>query len=83
MAGLIASESVLLALLGGLVGALLTFPVVNAFGASMGTLFPVFQVAPMTTAVQLGLAVMVGVAAALVPAWRSSRVSIVEGLRAI
>lgn len=83
VASLIASESVLLALLGGLVGALLTFPVANAFGSLMGTLFPVFQVAPMTTAVQLGLAVMVGVAAALVPAWRSSRVSIVEGLRAI
>lgn len=83
VAGLITAESVLLALIGGLVGALLTFPVANAFGASMGTLFPVFQVAPLTTAVQLGLATVVGVVAALVPAWRSSRVSIVEGLRAI
>ena len=83
VAGLIAAESVLLALIGGLVGALLTFPVANAFGASMGTLFPVFQVAPLTTAVQLGLATVVGVVAALLPAWRSSRVSIVEGLRAI
>ena len=83
VAGLIAAESVLLALIGGLVGALLTFPVANAFGASMGTLFPVFQVAPLTTVVQLCLALVVGVVAALLPAWRSSRVSIVEGLRAI
>jgi len=83
VAGLITAESLLLALIGGVVGAALTFPVANVFGGAMGTLFPVFQVAPMTSALQLILAVGVGLAAAAIPAWRSSRVSITEGLRAV
>ena len=83
VAGLITAESMLLAVIGGVVGALLTFPVAEAFGGAMGTLFPVFQVAPSTSALQLGLALGVGLAAAAIPAWRSSRVSITEGLRAV
>ena len=83
VAGLITAESMLLAVIGGVVGALLTFPAAEAFGGAMGTLFPVFQVAPSTSALQLGLALGVGLAAAAIPAWRSSRVSITEGLRAV
>lgn len=80
---LIAGESLLLALMGGLAGALLTFPAAHAFGGAMGTLFPVFQVAGQTTLIQLLLAFAVGLVAAAVPAWRSSRIRIVQGLRAI
>ena len=32
---------------------------------------------------QIGAALVVGVVAALVPAWRAARVTIVDGLRAI
>lgn len=83
VATLITGESLLLAVFGGLAGMLLTFPVAEAFGASMGTIFPVFEVAAQTSFMQLVLALVVGLCAAAVPAWRASRIRIVEGLRAI
>jgi putative ABC transport system permease protein len=83
VAGLITAESLMLAVFGGLAGALITFPVARAFGDAMGTIFPVFEVAPQTTWMQLILALVVGLVAAAIPAWRVSRIRIVEGLRAI
>jgi putative ABC transport system permease protein len=83
VAGLITGESLLLAVIGGAAGILLTFPVSAAFGASLGTLFPVFEVAERTSLIQMVLAVAVGLLAAAIPAWRSSQIRIVEGLRAV
>ena len=83
VAGLIVGESVMLALLGGLIGAAATFPAASAFVQSVGTLFPVFEVSRQTTLIQLLLALLVGLVAAAIPAVRSARVRIVEGLRAI
>ena len=49
----------------------------------MGTLFPVFVVSRRRRSLlQLGAALLVGVVAALMPAWRAARVRIVDGLRA-
>ena len=49
----------------------------------MGTLFPVFFVSRRDgRCMQLGAALVVGVVAAAVPAWRAARVRIVDGLRA-
>jgi len=83
VAGLITGESLLLAAIGGILGATLTFPAAAAFSGSVGTLFPVFEVSRDTTAAQLVLAVLVGLIAAIIPATRSARIRIVEGLRAI
>ena len=83
VAGLITGESLLLAVIGGVTGALLTFPAAAAFVGSIGTLFPVFEVSRDTTLAQIGLAVLVGLIAAVVPAVRSARIRIVEGLRAV
>ncbi len=83
VAGLITGESLLLAVIGGVTGALLTFPAAAAFVGSIGTLFPVFEVSRDTTLAQIGLAVLVGLIAAAVPAVRSARIRIVEGLRAV
>ena len=83
VAGIITGESLVLALLGGFAGVLLTFPVAQAFSGSVGTLFPVFEVARSTTVMQMVLVFVVGLAAAAVPAWRYSQIRIVEGLRAI
>jgi putative ABC transport system permease protein len=49
----------------------------------MGTLFPVFNVSPETIWMQVAAAIVVGCAAAIVPAVRAGRVRIAEGLRAI
>jgi len=83
VAGLVTGESLLLAVIGGFLGAALTFPAAAVFSGSVGTLFPVFEVSRDTTAAQLVLAVLVGLIAAIIPATRSARIRIVEGLRAI
>jgi putative ABC transport system permease protein len=80
---LIFGESVLIALVGGAAGCLLTFPVARAFVSQMGTLFPVFNVSHETVLMQFGAAAVVGIVAALVPSVRASRVRIVDGLRAM
>ena len=76
-------ESVAIAVIGAALGIAATFPVSAAFGAKMGTLFPVFEVSGETVALQIGCALVVGVAAALLPGRRAARMKIVEGLRAI
>lgn len=83
LGGLIYGESLAIALSGAALGVALTFPVADWFGAKMGTLFPVFEVSSETVWLQLLSAVVVGIAAAWLPARRAARVRIVEGLRAI
>jgi putative ABC transport system permease protein len=83
LGGLIYGESLAIAFAGAGLGVLLTFPVADWFGAKMGTLFPVFEVSTETVWLQFACALVVGVAAAVVPAWRAARVRIVEGLRAV
>ncbi len=80
--GLIFSESLLIASLGGLLGMLATLPVVAAFGSVIAKLFPVFQVSLRTVLMQGAAMLVVGIVAALVPSVRASRVHIAEGLRA-
>jgi len=83
VARLVFGESVAIAIIGAALGIAATFPVSAAFGAKMGTLFPVFEVSGATVALQIGCALVVGVAAALLPGRRAARVKIVDGLRAI
>jgi putative ABC transport system permease protein len=83
VAGLIVAESLAIALFGGVLGVLVTFPLARAFVGLVGTLFPVFNVSAQTVGLQLGAALVVGLVAAAVPAWRAARVRIVDGLRAV
>ncbi len=78
---LLLGESLLLALVGGALGVLVTLPLAAAFKQLVGTLFPVFNVSPTTMALQMGAALGVGVVAAAWPAWKMSRIDIVAGLR--
>ena len=80
---LIFAESLLIALTGGILGVLLTFPMARAFTEKMGTLFPIFFVSEQTVAMQLVAAALIGAVAAWWPAWRAASVRIVDGLRAI
>jgi putative ABC transport system permease protein len=80
---LIFGESVGIALAGGITGIALTFPIAHAFAGAMGTLFPIFFVSDETVAMQLGAALLVGVVAAALPAWRTAQLRIVDGLRSI
>ena len=78
---LLFGESLAIALIGGGVGLLLTLPIAAAFARAVGTLFPVFIVSPLTMALQLLASIVVGAIAAAWPAWKMSRISIVNGLR--
>jgi putative ABC transport system permease protein len=80
---LIFGESMVIALAGGIIGCLLTWPVAKAFVSSVGTLFPVFNVSTETVLLQLAAALLVGIVAAIVPSVRASRVRIIDGLRAV
>jgi putative ABC transport system permease protein len=83
LAQLIFGESLLLALAGALLGIALLYPVAAAFAAQLGTLFPVFEVAPATTLLQLLSALAVGAVAAVAPTLRAAHINIVEGLRSV
>ena len=78
---LIFGESLCLTLLGGLLGIALSFPVITTFKGLIGTIFPVFRLSQETLWWQLGAVVFVGVLAAILPAIRSARIRIVDGLR--
>ena len=80
---LIYGESLLIAMLGGVLGILATLPLVATFGAVMVKLFPVFRISGQTLAMQVGAVLVMGVVAAIVPGLRASRVRIAQGLRAI
>ena len=79
--GLLYGESLLIAGLGGVLGVVATLPLSAAFAQATGTLFPVFQLSSLTMGLQLLAAAIVGIVAAAWPAWRMSRIDIVDGLR--
>jgi putative ABC transport system permease protein len=83
LASLIVGESLLLSLAGSAIGIALLYPSAAAFASRTGTLFPVFEVSPLTMALQLACAFAVGIVAAIAPALRAMRVNIVEGLRSV
>jgi putative ABC transport system permease protein len=80
---LIFAESLGIALFGGLLGVALTFPAANTFAKTVGSILPAFKVSTDTIVLQVAAALVIGVVAAAIPAWRAARVRIVEGLRAI
>lgn len=80
---LVYGESIAIALIGGLLGIALTFPLAEAFGQELSNLFPVFYVQTSTLITQFVAVLIVGLVAAVVPAQRGARINIVEGLRSI
>ena len=78
---LISGESVAIAMLGGIAGAALSFPGGRIFQAQLESFLPVFEIAPATLALIVGVSFLLGLLAALPPAMRVSRTGIAEGLR--
>lgn len=79
-------ESLALALLGGAVGVALAYPFIN-YGVSpfieqnMATYFPRFRIEALSVLASLGLAALIGVGAATLPALRASRLRVVDAMR--
>jgi putative ABC transport system permease protein len=83
LAGLIIGESLTLALVGGVLGLVLTFPAVHLFPPSVRQYFGVFQVTPLTLTLGIGVALGVGLLAGVIPAWQAARVQIAQALRKV
>jgi len=81
IAGLIFGESLLISMTGCVLGAALTYPAAAVFADALSQYFPIFNVEPRTILLDIGAALLVGVVAAVFPAWRAVRIRIAEGLR--
>jgi putative ABC transport system permease protein len=80
LATMILGESLLIAVLGGAGGVLLTFPAAKAFLNYLGDYFPVFSVTDQTVLFQGLASLAVGGAAAILPTWRAVRLPIIQAL---
>jgi putative ABC transport system permease protein len=78
---MVLGESVLIALLGGLVGIAVTYGLTHAAAAGMGPWGAGLKMRWEAVVVVAGFAVVIGFVAAMAPAFFASRKKIVEGLR--
>ncbi len=81
-------EAVTIGALGGLIGLGLSYPVVEQglgrfLEENMGGLFPYFRIAPETAVAAVVIAVVLGLIAAGAPAYRASKLDVVDSLRKV
>ena len=84
----ILGESIVTGALAGIVGLALAYPIVQLgmgrfLEENMGGFFPYFRIAPATGVEAILFAIALGAIAALIPAYRASRLTIVEALRRV
>jgi putative ABC transport system permease protein len=80
---LIFGESLVITLVGCLIGMTLTFPAAKAFGHTLVTFFPVFNVSAETLYLDMTASVLIACMAAIIPTRRAINVRIADGLRRI
>jgi putative ABC transport system permease protein len=80
---LVAGEGLLMAVIGGVIGAGLARVIVNPDLMQAGAFIPVFGVNNENMAMALGLSALIGVLAGLIPATMASRLKIVDALRRV
>ena len=83
IAVIILGESLLVSLLGGALGVILTFPAAHLIETELSQFFPVFTVKGETIWFDIAAACVVGVVAAVFPIWRGGTIRIADGLRRI
>ena len=80
-------EGLAIGLLGGIVGLALAYPFVNGMGKwiedNMGSFFPYFEVPIDVAITALVLATLLAGLAAVIPAYRASRLDVIDALRRI
>ncbi|HEY0199465.1 MAG TPA: FtsX-like permease family protein [Rhodanobacter sp.] len=77
---MVLAESVLLLLLGGVIGMALVSAIVPGIGASSGGMIPVHGVSADTWLIGVALMLGIGVVVGWMPAWRAMRLNIVDAL---
>jgi putative ABC transport system permease protein len=80
---LILGESLLLSLVGGLVGLALSFPATHLFPPEVSQYFPGLIVSRTTALIGLAVSLAVGLLAGLLPAYQATRVRIAAALRKV
>jgi putative ABC transport system permease protein len=83
LTAIIMGESVAIGVIGGILGILLTYPIVGGFAVGMARFFPFVIVDPLTVFLAGMFALIVGLVAGIFPVIRSTRMTIVDGLRQI
>jgi len=87
IAGLVIGEGFVIVANGVLVGVLLATPVLKFFATVfqhyLGPFLGLFELNPAVIAIAVGLALAGGMISSLLPAWRASRLNIVDALRRV
>ena len=83
IAWIVFGESLVIAMIGGIVGVVLTFPAAHWIETELSQFFPVFGVTAATVYLDLLAALVVGVVAGIFPTWRGATIRIADGLRRI
>ncbi|MCL5022204.1 MAG: FtsX-like permease family protein [Nitrospirae bacterium] len=83
IAAIVFGESLFIAMTGGLLGVLLTFPGADWIETELSQYFPSFSVSPSTVYLDLLASLMIGAVAGVFPTWRGATIRIAEGLRRI
>jgi putative ABC transport system permease protein len=88
IAGLVLAEAMATGGLGGLLGLLLAYPLIERgmgrfMEENMGAFFPFVRINPATGALAVVLAVGLALVAAAIPAYRASRLKVVDTLRQV
>jgi len=82
------AESVALGIFGGTIGLLLSYPIVEKglgrfLEENMGAFFPFFRIDPKLAVLAFGLAVLISVVAAIIPARQAAGLNVVDSLRRV
>ena len=78
---MIIAEAVIIAMLGGLLGCLMAFGMVNLMGGFFQVMFGALRMPPVVLLISLGVAFAIGLLSSVVPAYNASRVPITDALR--
>ena len=79
---IIMGESLIISIIGGLLGLFLSYPVINMFAQFIPKgMFPIFILEPITVTIAVGAALLTGIAAAVFPIRKAVGTQIVEGFR--
>jgi len=80
---IVLAEAAIITLGGGIAGALLAKYLIEGSKFNAGGLLPPMTVSWATVITGIGIAVLMGAASGLIPAWRASRLKIVDALRRV
>ncbi len=83
ISGLIFGESLLITIVGSMLGIILTFPVAKIFREELSAYFPIFNIEIETFYMDIAACFLIAFVAGIFPAYRAIKIRIADGLRRI